>query len=177
MAGAAGLVASVEFHRLGAGLVVVSDTGVLPHTCHGSFPIMRGGAKGRGRGPAQPKAKAKAEPAPKRIGRPRKAAAPERSLETPNTVLEQGFGGRPEFLAAQKDWAATLLPDRRIAVRHQWYDYNKGYKLFLWCNLSVLLEEVGAHIAHTILLIALFLAATRPAMPMAALTKCASGMN
>lgn len=72
MAGAAGLVASVEFHRLGAGLVVVSDTGVLPHTCHGSFPIMRGGAKGRGRGPAQPKAKAKAEPAPKRIGRPRK---------------------------------------------------------------------------------------------------------
>ena len=68
------------------------------------------------------------------VGRPRKAAAPERSLETPNTVLEQGFGGRPEFLAAQKDWAATLLPDRRIAVRHQWYDYNKGYKLFLWCN-------------------------------------------
>ena len=54
--------------------------------------------------PARPKAK----------GRPAKSEKPEQSLQTPPTVLEHGYDGKDAFLKAQKEWAATLLPDQRF---------------------------------------------------------------
>ena len=103
---------------------------------------MRGGAKAQAKPKAKPKAKAvavakqcaKAKAAPKKVGRPPKLAKPSRSMQTPETILEEGFAGRTAFLTAQKEWAATLIPNCRISVRHQWYDFNAGYKVLLWCN-------------------------------------------
>lgn len=62
----------------------------------------------------------------KPVGCQRKHAKPARSLQTPATVMEHGFDGKQFFLDAQKQWAETLLPDKRVAIRHQWLDRKEG---------------------------------------------------
>ena len=101
-------------------------------------PILAGGKRGRSpkakavaappRAQAQPKAKAGR-------GRPCKAEEkPRKTLATPPTQLENAFDGRAAFLAAEKNWAQSLIDGKTLAIRHQWLSCSNGFKVLLWCN-------------------------------------------
>lgn len=99
-------------------------------TEEGDLPRMRGGAR-HGKAKAVPDVlpNPNAAPArPKAKGRPAKSEKPEQSLQTPPTVLEHGYDGKDAFLKAQKEWAATLLPDQRFLSVTSGTLFNQGSK-------------------------------------------------
>ena len=68
-----------------------------------------------------------------RPGRPRGSGQEIYTVES-IAHIEAGFDSRDVFLKAQQDWAATTKPGKHLAIRYQWYDYKKGFKVLLWCN-------------------------------------------
>ena len=77
----------------GAGLDVVSDNGFLPCRCHSSVPIMCCGTRSS-------------------VQNQRQFQKVLASSQNRKACTELGDSN-----AAQKDWAATLLPDRRVTKR------------------------------------------------------------
>ena len=66
--------------------------------------------------------------------RPVKFPKPPKSLSDGPISIEAGFEGKSDFLSQQKAWAAGLVADRLIHVRHQWYAGDDGFRVMLWCN-------------------------------------------
>jgi len=68
--------------------------------------------------------------------------------ETPYTVtnslvVELGFENKQAFLEHERQWASTLLPNKVLNIRFQWYDYKAGFKALLWCNSCTECQNKG----------------------------------
>ena len=58
-------------------------------------------------------------------------------------VVELGFENKQAFLEHERQWASTLLPNKVLNIRFQWYDYKAGFKALLWCNSCTECQNKG----------------------------------
>ena len=52
-------------------------------------------------------------------------------------ALEEEVLCKESFLKHERDWAASLVESKRLAIRHQFLPYKAGIKILLWYNSCV----------------------------------------